>query len=243
MTRRRPTGGALGAAAAAAAARLARRTRERHGQTPRKPADIAEWNLGSNLAVPVFCVWVKEFKVFLVLAPPSNMADRNKENEGVVKATNATNGYNPAFHDPEPNCNNAWRMYRCVGLFLLSSARLTQPLEQEQEHVWTWTLVPLRQQSAVHHRHSASDRPCFQAARARAVLLDGVLRQQKAGARRPLGARLLLLVASSFFAAFLLFFWRLLIALFAGLSHAPQVLHRCLRRRSSPRFCFSFGAY
>ena len=175
--------GGAARAAAAAAARLARRTRIRHGETPRKPLNIAEWTLGSSVAVPLFCFWVKEFKLFF----SNSMADRNKENEGVVKATNATNGYNPAFHDPEPNCNNAWRMYRCVGLFLLSSARLTQPLEQEQEHVWT--LVPLRQQSAVHHRHSASDRPCFQAARAQGVLLDGVLRQQKAGARRPLGAR------------------------------------------------------
>ena len=53
------------------AARLERRTRERHGQTPRKPADIAEWNLGSSLTVPVFCVWVKEFEVFLAVGPPS----------------------------------------------------------------------------------------------------------------------------------------------------------------------------
>jgi hypothetical protein len=49
----------------------------------------------------------------------NSMADRNKENEGVVKATNAKSGYNPAFYDPEPNGNNAWRMYRCVCLFLL----------------------------------------------------------------------------------------------------------------------------
>ena len=49
----------------------------------------------------------------------NSMATSNKENEGAVKATNATGGYNPAFHDPEPNCNNAWRMYRCVCLFLL----------------------------------------------------------------------------------------------------------------------------
>ena len=56
---------------------------------------------------------------FLSSVVSSSMADRNKENEGVVKATNATSGYNPAFYDPEPNCNNAWRMYRCVCLFLL----------------------------------------------------------------------------------------------------------------------------
>ena len=114
----------------------------------------------------------------------------------------------------------------CTGVFacfyFVNFSTSTQPLEQEQGHVWT--LVQIRRQTALHHRHSAFDRPCFQAARARAVLLDGVLRQQKAGARRPLGARLLLLVSSSFFAAFLLFFWRLLIALFACLSHAPQVL-------------------
>ena len=143
-----------------------------------------------------------------------------------MEATNATSGYNPAFYDPEPNCNNAWRMYRCVCLFLLcqltTSARLTQPLEQEQDHVWT--LVPLRRQSAIHHRHSAFNQPCFQAARARAVLLEGVLHQQKAGARRPLGARFLLLVASSLFTTFLLLFGRILIALFACFSHAPQVL-------------------
>jgi len=47
------------------------------------------------------------------------MADRNKENEGVVKATKAASGYGPAFHDPEPNYNNSWRMYRCVCSLLL----------------------------------------------------------------------------------------------------------------------------
>ena len=55
------------AAAAAAAARLARRTRIRFGETPRKPADIAEWNLGSSFTEPVFCFWVKEFKVGTLL--------------------------------------------------------------------------------------------------------------------------------------------------------------------------------
>jgi hypothetical protein len=57
-------------AAAAAAPRLARRTRIRHGEPPRKPADIAEWTLGSNLTVPLFCFWVKKFKVFRASAPP-----------------------------------------------------------------------------------------------------------------------------------------------------------------------------
>ena len=80
-------------------------------------------------------------------------------------------------------------VFACFYLVNFScTARLTEPLEQEQDHVWT--LVPLRQQTAVHHRHSACDRSCFQAARARTVLLEGVLHQQKAGARRPLGARL-----------------------------------------------------
>jgi len=55
----------------------------------------------------------------LASAASSPMADRNKENEGVVKATNATSGYNPAFFDPEPSYHNDWRMYRCVCLFLL----------------------------------------------------------------------------------------------------------------------------
>ena len=68
MTRRRPhtRWGALGAAAAAAAAaaRLARGMRIRHGETPRKPLNIAEWALGSNLTVPLFYFWVKEFQVF-----------------------------------------------------------------------------------------------------------------------------------------------------------------------------------
>ena len=54
-------------AAAAAAARLARRTRIRFGETPRKPADIAEWNLGSSFTEPVFCFWLKEFKVFMAV--------------------------------------------------------------------------------------------------------------------------------------------------------------------------------
>ncbi len=60
-------------AAAAAAARLARGTRIRHGETPRKPLNIAEWTLGSSVAVPLFCFWVKEFEVFLALLlhPPS----------------------------------------------------------------------------------------------------------------------------------------------------------------------------
>ena len=58
---------AAAAAAAAAAARLARRTRIRFGETPHKPADIAEWNLGSSFTEPVFCFWVKEFKVGTLL--------------------------------------------------------------------------------------------------------------------------------------------------------------------------------
>ena len=58
---------AAAAAAAAAAARLARRTRIRFGETPRKPADIAEWNLGSSFTEPVFCFWVTEFKVFMAV--------------------------------------------------------------------------------------------------------------------------------------------------------------------------------
>jgi hypothetical protein len=58
----------------------------------------------------------------------------------------------------------------------------------------------------------------------------------------PSRCSLFLLVASSFFAAFLLFFWRILIALFVRLSHAPQVLHPWLLRCCSLRFCFSFGA-
>ena len=44
----------------------------------------------------------------------------------MVKATNDTSSYNPAFHDPEPNCNNDWRMYRCVCLFLLQHVEHVQ---------------------------------------------------------------------------------------------------------------------
>ena len=60
--------------------------------------------------------WFFAYLLLFLRQSPPPMA---KENEGVVKATNATSGYNPAFYDPEPNCNNAWRMYRCVCLFLL----------------------------------------------------------------------------------------------------------------------------
>ena len=71
------------------------------------------------------------------------MADRNKENEGVVKAANATSGYNPAFHDPEPNCSNAWRIYRCVCLctlvFTLStSARQHNLLSRNKNTYGRW---------------------------------------------------------------------------------------------------------
>ena len=47
------------------------------------------------------------------------MADGNKENEGVVKATTVASSYAPAFHDPEQNGRNSWTMYRCVCLLLL----------------------------------------------------------------------------------------------------------------------------
>ena len=164
----------------------------------------------------------------LASAVSNSMADKNKENEGVVKAANATSGYNLAFHDPEPNCNNAWRIYRCVWLFILStSARQHNlTLEQEQEHVWT--LVPLRQQSEVHHRHSTFDRPCFQAARARAVLLEGVLHQQKAGARRPLGVFAVRVVVLLRVSAFLLaHFTRAVCLPFSGAASVTHACNRC----------------
>ncbi len=62
---------ATAAAAATAAARLERRMRIRFRQTPRKPLNIAEWNLGSSLTEPVFTVVPCEFKVFLAVGPPS----------------------------------------------------------------------------------------------------------------------------------------------------------------------------
>ena len=63
--------GAAARAAAAAAARLARRTRERHGQTPRKAADIADLILGSNLAEPKHGRGGREFKDFRPSSAPA----------------------------------------------------------------------------------------------------------------------------------------------------------------------------
>ncbi len=67
-----------------------------------------------------------------------------------------------------------------------------------QDGTDVWKVVPQQegQQVLFHYRHSIICLwSCFEAARARAVLLEGVRRQRKDGARRPLGARLLLLVS------------------------------------------------
>jgi hypothetical protein len=113
-----------------------------------------------------------------------------------------------------------------VHFYFVNFSTLTQPLEQEQEHVWT--LVPLRQQGEVYHRYCTCDRPCFQAARARAVLLEGVLRQQKAGARRPLGVFAVRVVVLLRVSAFLLaHFTRAVCLPFSGAASVTHACNRC----------------
>ena len=65
MTRRRPHGGALGAAAARALGDSHAQHEYGTVNPPATNGKFAEWSLGSNFTVPVFCFWVKEFKALL----------------------------------------------------------------------------------------------------------------------------------------------------------------------------------